>query len=767
VPDLILRAKSRAENSTVDPPTVAEHCREVHSAAIHIWASIEADLAGMLGVEVDALRGALRPLYLIAALLHDVGKANSAFQALVQPQPGDPKRQPVRHEVLSAMFIADQTLMGKWLTEALGRDEAWALAWIVGGHHLQLRERNDQDKEDPIYRTGNTASEITLHFHDDQIMELMQGVKGYLTASGAPLADPTRPRREKLSTLEDDPDGLEPRIRSLIRESRRAWPRIGRDKEMKEKIALLKALLIAADVAGSALAADGQSVERWIPKSLGDRLTPADLEPVVQEGLAGKRVRPFQTRVAQSDRPATVVMAGCGNGKTTAAYMWAQRWARGKKLFFTYPTTGTASAGFEDYLLAQTHLARTLIHGRAWVDLRAMRTSPEDDLLDGPLRLESLTAWSKQVVACTVDTVLGLIQNQRRPLFSFPAIACGAFVFDEIHNYDRRLFGELLTFLRTFPGVPALLMSASIPPNRLRALREVLGERMGGVIKGDPEQEGIERYRIEMRDSSELCWPDVERYLKDGKKVLWVCNTVRDAFAILDAARARGISEDILKVYHSRFRYRERVERQEEVIARFKSGAGACLAITTQVCEMSLDISADLLVTALPPLPALVQRLGRLNRFAEEDDPWLCLVYPFKGKPYDKQEHPQQIEDARNMIAALKGQPTSQATLAKYIDGMKTQETWVECSTWLEGGWQSESAPAREGDTSLTIIREEDIAAITRECGPQDPKTWTAQRLVPWTLPILADGFQWERRVGPYPLAPRGTVPYDPVEGAR
>src|SRR5208337_661518 len=113
-----------------------------------------------------------------------------------------------------------------------------------------------------------------------------------------------------------------------------------------------------------------------------------------------------------------------GNKKTTAAYMWAKTWAKGKKLFFCYPTTGTASAGFEDYLLAQDQLTRELIHGRAWVDLRAMRGSPDDELSETANRIESLSAWGCQVLACTVDTVLGLIQNQSRPLFSFPAVAC-------------------------------------------------------------------------------------------------------------------------------------------------------------------------------------------------------------------------------------------------------------------------------------------------------------------------------------------------------
>ncbi|OLE49412.1 MAG: CRISPR-associated helicase Cas3', partial [Cyanobacteria bacterium 13_1_40CM_2_61_4] len=319
--------------------------------------------------------------------------------------------------------------------------------------------------------------------------------------------------------------------------------------------------------------------------------------------------------MAESAAPATIVVAGCGNGKTVAAYLWAKRWALGKKLFFAYPTTGTTSAGFEDYLLAQTHLERALIHGRAQVDLQAMIGSPEDDPFEAASRLDSLKAWGQQVIACTVDTVLGLIQNQRRGLFSAPAISCGAFVFDEVHNYDKRLFGELLTFLRMFPGAPVLLMSASIPPARLDALRRILGGHMSEVIPGEPELENRPRYRMESRSSPEECWPEVLRSLERGEKVLWVCNTVGDALKVLKHESAKHIPS---LIYHSRFRYRDRVERQKDVLAAFAPTAPPCLVVATQVCEMSLDISAGLLITALAPLPALVQRMGRLNRFAEE-----------------------------------------------------------------------------------------------------------------------------------------------------
>src|SRR5439155_19938971 len=200
-------------------------------------------------------------------------------------------------------------------------------------------------------------------------------------------------------------------------------------------------------------------------------------------------------------------------------------------------------------------------------------------------------------------------------------------------------------------------------------------------------------------------WSEVLHAVERGEKAICVCNTVGDAVKVFQNEFANHIQ---IMIYHSRFRYRDRVARQKQVLAAFAPAAPPCLVVATQVCEMSLDISADLLVTALAPLPALVQRLGRLNRFAQEGDPARqCLIYPFSGRPYDKPEHKQQIESAQEAIAALATKPSSQADLAAYLKSMWTNERWTDISAWLDGGWQSKPLPPREGEYTVTMIREE------------------------------------------------------------
>src|SRR5207249_4888186 len=128
------------------------------------------------------------------------------------------------------------------------------------------------------------------------------------------------------------------------------WNRLRRNPEVQQRTALLKALLIAADVAGSALTADDQQPTSWVPRELATRITSEALEPIIAKGTKHKGPFPFQTKVGNSDKLATIVIAGCGHGKTSAAYLWAQKHATGRKLWFTYPTTGTASAGYQGYL---------------------------------------------------------------------------------------------------------------------------------------------------------------------------------------------------------------------------------------------------------------------------------------------------------------------------------------------------------------------------------------------------------------------------------
>ena len=130
----------------------------------------------------------------------------------------------------------------------------------------------------------------------------------------------------------------------------------------------------------------------------------------------------FQSDVAASEAPVTFVKAGCGTGKTYAAYKWAATHHAPRRLFFCYPTTGTATEGF--HYLYEPDVRADLFHSRRDVDFEIILTTGADSNdadRDAAIRVESLDAWATPIVACTVDTVLGIVQNNKRGRFSWPA----------------------------------------------------------------------------------------------------------------------------------------------------------------------------------------------------------------------------------------------------------------------------------------------------------------------------------------------------------
>jgi CRISPR-associated endonuclease/helicase Cas3 len=235
-----------------------------------------------------------------------------------------------------------------------------------------------------------------------------------------------------------------------------------------------------------------------------------------------------------------------------------------------------------------------------------------------------------------------------------------------------------------------------------------------------------------------------------------VSNTVNRAFEVADTASQRGLSP---LIYHSRFRYRDRVVRHGAVIDAF-ARPGAALAVTTQVAEMSLDLSADLLVTDLAPIPALIQRLGRLNRRARPDarsspKPFI-VIEPDRALPYDDR----QLSEARHWLATLGAGPLSQRELVEAWGTGDSTEQRPLFSCWLDGGFNTEVAPLREGDFGITVLLPDDANEV--RTGVRSP----IEVALPMGPPRRRDWVAWPREKG-YVVPPAGSIAYDPALGGR
>jgi CRISPR-associated endonuclease/helicase Cas3 len=666
----------------------------------------------------------------LAAFIHDLGKCSDHFQAMIRRERAAP--QLVRHEALSLWLVWPGQILADWLQSAVGDSADLMIAAIAAAGHHRKFWRNAIAAVD-----AGAGTSLQLHTDHDEFLQLLAAGARRLGLIDAPVLPRTHVHVGRRASLVHDFERWESE-----------WQEYARQRPLDMRFAAVaKALVLAADVAGSALPKTDERLG-WITTQLGQRATADALHAVVDRRLSGKLPRAFQKAVGASSAPVTFVRAGCGSGKTVAAYLWAARQHAGRQLWVTYPTTGTTTEGFRDYV-ADTDVEARLEHGRREIDLEIFDL--RDDADDGRQRdrLDAIRVWGAEVVTSTVDTVLGLIQNHRKGVYAWPSLAHAAVVFDEIHAYDESLFGSLLRFLEAMPGTPALLMTASLPADRMSALRELV-RRVHGVslveVDGPSQLERLPRY---VRVDADPVVAARECF-RAGGKVLWVSNTVDRSI------KAAGHVLGSL-VYHSRFRYVDRVQRHDAVIKAFDAG-GPCFVSATQVAEMSLDLSADLLITDLAPVPALIQRLGRLNRRATPEAPGIprpfVVVQVAKAVPYSMGD----LTEARAWLATLGTGPLSQNDLVHNWTTAIDQMPARTPSAWLDGGFSTVPAGLRDPSPGLAVLREEDV----REAKARPSR---ASALAIPMNPPRGDGWRAWPQVAYLPVAPDAALSYDQDRG--
>ena len=731
----LLAKSSQTPDAPREAETLSGHTENVIVATQTLLDETAAAQLSAVGLPVTVWKDRFCRAVLFAAFCHDLGKANDQFQSMVRHS--REQKQAIRHEALSLLII-EETPLKEWISGTLDSPEDLSfLLWAAAGHHRQF------PPDEPAAGTGVRLS--LFLGHPDFRRTLSVGAK-WLGLNDSPvLAD--------LTWRLVGPTSPHQRLKQGKRKAAGFWASCCDDK--RRFLAAMKACLIAADVAGSALPREGEKISGWIRRALRNKPTSDQLRKITDERLKGMPLRPFQEALGKTTTRVVLAQAGCGSGKTLGAYVWAAQRAPGKRLFFSYPTTGTATEGFRDYLIDPT-LNTQLVHSRAAVDLELLGVGDEGEQANS---LAALEAWSTSIISCTVDSVLGLTQNQRRGLYAWPAFVGAAFVFDEIHAYDERLFSSLLRFLLNCRGVPCLLMTASLPQPRLNSIKEALssiGESLE-TISGPTDLETLPRYRRLLSDDP---WAVVEQSFGDNEKILWVKNTVSHALGLADEASARGFQPI---VYHSRFRYEDRVRQHGRIISAFRQDRPV-LAIATQVAEMSLDLSADLLVTDLAPVPSLIQRLGRLNRRSTPQNPQtpkpFLIIEPDTSAPYKSQEEPDPLAAPRLWLKRLGMESVSQSDLAQTwsaLDEGKRQK--LHESAWIDGGFETTPRHLRESRPGLDILLQEDAASVER--GEIDH--------IRVRIPITPNGLEWKKwpQVAFAKVPPPEYISYDPERGAR
>lgn len=773
-----LLAKSyRGSANCVDPPRFAsllEHSRDVPMCGKTLFEVVGDDALIAMGLPPER-RALLRSALIANGWVQDTGKANSHFEQLVTTNPQI--SQLLRHEHISAVLFHCYEPLRSWFS-ALPEDLRTYALWGAVGHHrkfgIDTKPRSGTVQvylSHPDFRQilGEMAADLGLgpppEFSKNLTVVDTRAKPGCLDAA------------RSLGTLRQEFSALETRFE---------------EDQPRRELALVKGLGIAADVAASALGRGQPSsvaVGNAVRELLDTNISPDDIERLLQRWAwrelennhdpktvgyppSFKEFRLFQRNVGASTAMVTLAQAGCGSGKSAAAYLWAKAWSERRRaehrtfrLFFCLPTTGTTTEHFKDYAL-ECGVESSLAHSRAKVDLTFLaETAGQEEiteetsdaaqaaLLAARAKIDALALWSTPLVVSTTDTVLGLMANARKPVCAFPAILQSGIVFDEVHAFDEVLFGHLLMFLKNFPGIPVLLMTASLPEARLAALRAIRPEL--ACIPGPEEQETRRRHVIQRCDTPEP-WQEIEVALECGKRVLWLCNQVERANERWQEARERfGKSTDVY-LYHSRYKYRDRSRLHRRVIDSFKNPKRGVLLIATQVAEMSLNLSAQLLVTDLAPVPSLIQRLGRHLRNEGEKGPGPVLVCALPGRPGAEKPYGQEelaAVDAWLDQLVSREEGVHQRELAEAFaatelgSAVDLDAAERMCGFFgyphVEGLWRTVPGVTRADGYTVSVIFPDDLAKCTALMNGEPSADWLREHEV--SVPVKPEMVGWRK----------------------
>lgn len=373
---------------------------------------------------------------LAACCLHDLGKANVGFQEAVT---GKRNVQAIRHEHLSALLLSLPEFH-QWLADFPGIRPDVVLSAVLS-HHLKAESSTFPARPNPDLK---------------YIKVLRHGVAEVLDLTSR-VIDAPEMDCSFITELWDLENGVCLECIEDLRERLiRCKKQTRRDGRYSRLLMAVRSALIAADSCGSALVREEKDLAGWLKSAFDDRqlLTGSYIDDEViapricQIVSSGQTFRPSSFQEASErlgDR--ALLLAPCGSGKTIAAWRWIKAHLEQsplKRAIFLYPTRGTATEGFRDYVSWAPEADAALVHGTAGYELEGMFRDVDDGRVDRMYspeeRLFAIGYWSRRIFSATVHQFLGFIQNVYRSTCLMPVIADSIVVVDEVHSFDRNLF---------------------------------------------------------------------------------------------------------------------------------------------------------------------------------------------------------------------------------------------------------------------------------------------------------------------------------------
>ena len=503
-----------------------------------------------------------KKLVVEACRIHDLGKVNLVFQAMICPELAekfhiDVKKNPqIPHGFLSAVTISLDEFDD--LSELFSDKDFGPFITAVYYHH---------DRED--------------HYNSPAIRKYaekyyMKQIEEYLNR---------KIRKLNCSNLDD----------LLFRNNVYTGKYIPDSNAWKEYL-LIKGLLNKFDYTVSAGYENAESAIDLHEKKLVKN---------IEKFLNGKELRPAQKFMKMNRDKNLIVIAPTGSGKTEASLLWMN----GEKSFYTLPLKVSSNAIYLRIKENYEYKDVALLHS----DAMAVYLREYNGNEDIGEKYERSKMLSQPLTVCTVDQLFRFVYRALGTEIFAATLKYSKLVLDEIQAYEPRVIATIIYGLKMIQemGGKFAIITATFPPV-LKYFMEQYGlfEGKQYIFKDftgkEYQVEKYPRHKVEIRHS-EMNLDEI-RLQGKNRKVLVICNTVSKAQKLYKKLEGENVW-----LLHSKYIRRDRAFLERKIMEFSESGESG-IWITTQIVEASLDIDFDILYTEMCTADSLLQRMGRCNR---------------------------------------------------------------------------------------------------------------------------------------------------------
>lgn len=391
----------------------------------------------------------------------------------------------------------------------------------------------------------------------------------------------------------------------------------------------------------------------------------------IKHDLAFKDLFGFEAYALQSTFPKMIdnyglyiIEAPMGYGKTEAALAGAYH-AMNIGLvcgvYFALPTQMTSNSMLNRYKNYVSTVCDSIVTDVRLIHGKAVYSNSDNNGMRSWFHGNKRGTLAQFGLGTIDQALMSVITSMKHFFIRSFGLSNKAIIIDEVHSYDvytGALVRELIQQLIELDCV-VIVLSATLTANNRGLLTgsvdninqyPLITKAVNDEITYKFSKSVMEnrKYRIDFHKiptrsdfigGRTKILNEALKRVKRGELVLWIENTVSDSQEVYNWFN-QHLSD--IGLLNSWFTNKDREINETKWVSLYgKDGKRdkGMLLVSTQVCEQSIDIDADFLVTALCPTDMLLQRLGREHRhyklFKRNYTPECVILYPEALESYN------------------------------------------------------------------------------------------------------------------------------------